>query len=140
MGEWHGSRPGFSFLNGKTREDGVYIFSIVPITAIVTPSFFIELDGLYKCVVSFLEPSRKITISGLKDKCGNHRPKSFIILDGKDVKTIEEEELKPVETLPRQAGGFIPCHLEIFPEHIPQFVRDLIMSIRSDFKEPERIS
>lgn len=157
-GEKHGIRPGFSFIKGKARDDGVYVFSIVPLAAIITPCFLTEIDGAYKCVVSFLESKRRVIVSGLKDKQGKNRPRSFIILDGNDIKNIEDEEFKPVDTIPsrpmqkvndpipkeissyapQEERSFVPRSLETFPDHIPEFVKDLIMSVRSGNDKKEQ--
>ncbi len=86
------TRPGFHVRPDLVYDTGCYIFSIMPIEGMVNHSFHTEMNGLVKCIVSFIRPWQYIIVSGMINERGEDMPNYVISFDGK--RAIIQEQKK----------------------------------------------
>ena len=86
------TRPGFKIRDDLLNQTGCYVFSILPIEGSVNRFFHVEMNGLVKCIVTFLKPWQYAVISGMINERGEDMPNYVISFDGK--RAIIQEQKK----------------------------------------------
>ncbi|GEM_PF-6747862 len=85
------TRPGFKIRDDLLNQTGCYVFSILPIEGSVNRFFHVEMNGLVKCIVTFLKPWQYAVISGMIDEKGNDIPNYIISFNGEDICLQEQK-------------------------------------------------
>jgi len=85
------TRPGFKIRDDLLNQTGCYVFSILPIEGSVNRFFHVEMNGLVKCIVTFLKPWQYAVISGMIDEKGNDIPNYITSFNGEDICLQEQK-------------------------------------------------